>query len=266
MIDPGSVPPEVARARAMSAAWTFPGVLLASFVVGWGAEAAQFLRLPGPRARDARLAPDAARVRGRGRDRVEPRRPAHDRELHRLAAAPDRAGVADDLLRQLLGRAAAPALRAHRAPGHARREPLGVGGRAAAAAGLLHADLGEGLAHAPRLRGPARALRALPGRPAQDPAGGRGGDVRPPGGPAGGARAPGRVARSRRLRAVPRRRHPALPDHADVSRLDARPVGHARRLAVRVRPVGGAVPLRVPGEGHGVLLGADAATRPTWRS
>jgi len=43
MIDPGSVSPEVARARAMSAVWTFPGVLLASFVIGWGAEAAQFL-------------------------------------------------------------------------------------------------------------------------------------------------------------------------------------------------------------------------------
>ena len=43
MIDPGSVPPEIARARAMSAAWTFPGVLLASFIIGWGAEAAQFL-------------------------------------------------------------------------------------------------------------------------------------------------------------------------------------------------------------------------------
>jgi cation:H+ antiporter len=43
MLDPGSIPPEVAKARAASAAWTFPGVLLASFVIGWGAEAAQFL-------------------------------------------------------------------------------------------------------------------------------------------------------------------------------------------------------------------------------
>jgi cation:H+ antiporter len=43
MLDPGNIPPEVARARALSAAWTFPGVLLASFVIGWGAEAAQFL-------------------------------------------------------------------------------------------------------------------------------------------------------------------------------------------------------------------------------
>jgi len=43
MLDPGSVPPEVAKARALGAAWTFPGVLLASFVIGWGAEAAQFL-------------------------------------------------------------------------------------------------------------------------------------------------------------------------------------------------------------------------------
>ncbi|MGH7724326.1 MAG: hypothetical protein ACREOU_02735 [Candidatus Eiseniibacteriota bacterium] len=43
MLDPGSVPPEVARARALSSLWTFPGILLASFVIGWGAEAAQFL-------------------------------------------------------------------------------------------------------------------------------------------------------------------------------------------------------------------------------
>lgn len=43
MLDPGNIPPEVARARALTAIWTFPGVLLASFVVGWGAEAAQFL-------------------------------------------------------------------------------------------------------------------------------------------------------------------------------------------------------------------------------
>ena len=43
MIDPGSVPPEVAKARALTSIWTFPGVLLASFIIGWGAEAAQFL-------------------------------------------------------------------------------------------------------------------------------------------------------------------------------------------------------------------------------
>ncbi len=43
MIDPGNVPPDVARARALTALWTFPGVLLASFIIGWGAEAAQFL-------------------------------------------------------------------------------------------------------------------------------------------------------------------------------------------------------------------------------
>ena len=43
MIDPGSVPPDVARSHAATSLWTFPGVLLASFVIGWGAEAAQFL-------------------------------------------------------------------------------------------------------------------------------------------------------------------------------------------------------------------------------
>src|SRR5262245_19998795 len=43
MLDPGSIPPEVAKARAAGALWTFPGVLMASFVMGWGAEAAQFL-------------------------------------------------------------------------------------------------------------------------------------------------------------------------------------------------------------------------------
>jgi cation:H+ antiporter len=43
MLDPGQVPPDVARARALTARWTFPGVLLSAFVIGWGAEAAQFL-------------------------------------------------------------------------------------------------------------------------------------------------------------------------------------------------------------------------------
>ncbi len=43
MLDPASVPPEIARARALSALWTFPGVLIASFIIGWGGEAAQFV-------------------------------------------------------------------------------------------------------------------------------------------------------------------------------------------------------------------------------
>ena len=43
MLDPGNIPPDIAKARAATAAWTFPGVLLASFIIGWGAEAAQFL-------------------------------------------------------------------------------------------------------------------------------------------------------------------------------------------------------------------------------
>src|SRR5690348_10320910 len=43
MIDPGSLPPEVARAQALKALWTFPAVLFSAFVVGWGAEAAQFI-------------------------------------------------------------------------------------------------------------------------------------------------------------------------------------------------------------------------------
>src|SRR5688572_27790180 len=43
MLDPGQVPPEVARARALSALWTFPGILFSAFVIGWGAEAAQFM-------------------------------------------------------------------------------------------------------------------------------------------------------------------------------------------------------------------------------
>jgi len=43
MLDPGNIPPDVAKARALSAVWTFPGVLMASFIIGWGAEAAQFL-------------------------------------------------------------------------------------------------------------------------------------------------------------------------------------------------------------------------------
>jgi cation:H+ antiporter len=43
MIDPGSLPPDEVRAQAAHAAWTFPAVLLSSFIVGWGAEAAQFL-------------------------------------------------------------------------------------------------------------------------------------------------------------------------------------------------------------------------------
>jgi len=43
MIDPASLTPEAARAHALKALWTFPAVLLSAFVVGWGAEAAQFL-------------------------------------------------------------------------------------------------------------------------------------------------------------------------------------------------------------------------------
>lgn len=43
MLDPGNIPPDVAKARALTAVWTFPGVLMASFIIGWGAEAAQFL-------------------------------------------------------------------------------------------------------------------------------------------------------------------------------------------------------------------------------
>src|SRR5690242_17410282 len=43
MIDPGSLTPEAARAHALKAVWTFPAVLFSAFVVGWGAEAAQFL-------------------------------------------------------------------------------------------------------------------------------------------------------------------------------------------------------------------------------
>jgi cation:H+ antiporter len=43
MIDPSAVSPDQVRAQAAHAAWTFPLVLLSSFIVGWGAEAAQFL-------------------------------------------------------------------------------------------------------------------------------------------------------------------------------------------------------------------------------
>ena len=43
MLDPGQLPPEEARARALASLWTFPGVLFSAFVIGWGAEAAQFL-------------------------------------------------------------------------------------------------------------------------------------------------------------------------------------------------------------------------------
>ena len=39
----------------------------------------------------------------------------------------------------------------------------------------------------------------------------------------------------------------------------------ARRLDVRLRAVGGAVPLRVPGEAERLLLGAQSDARPTWR-
>jgi len=43
MIDPGQLTPEETRARALSALWTFPGILFSAFIIGWGAEAAQFL-------------------------------------------------------------------------------------------------------------------------------------------------------------------------------------------------------------------------------
>ena len=41
MIGPG-LPPEEVRRAAWSAVWTFPSILLSSFVVAWGAECAQF--------------------------------------------------------------------------------------------------------------------------------------------------------------------------------------------------------------------------------
>ena len=43
MIDPGQLTPEETRARALTSLWTFPGILFSAFVIGWGAEAAQFL-------------------------------------------------------------------------------------------------------------------------------------------------------------------------------------------------------------------------------
>ncbi len=43
MLDSGQLPPEEARARALASLWTFPGVLFSAFIIGWGAEAAQFL-------------------------------------------------------------------------------------------------------------------------------------------------------------------------------------------------------------------------------
>ena len=42
-MDLSQIPPEVARAKAASAAWTFPSLLVSAFLVAWGAEAAQFL-------------------------------------------------------------------------------------------------------------------------------------------------------------------------------------------------------------------------------
>jgi cation:H+ antiporter len=36
------LPPEEVRRAAWSAVWTFPSILLSSFVVAWGAECAQF--------------------------------------------------------------------------------------------------------------------------------------------------------------------------------------------------------------------------------
>src|SRR5262245_14219949 len=42
MVDP-SIPPELARSKALSSLWTFPSLLFSAFLVAWGAEAAQFL-------------------------------------------------------------------------------------------------------------------------------------------------------------------------------------------------------------------------------
>src|SRR5512140_4184 len=39
----GPLPPEDAQKTAVKAIWTFPAVLFSAFVVGWGAEAAQFM-------------------------------------------------------------------------------------------------------------------------------------------------------------------------------------------------------------------------------
>src|SRR6476646_2618642 len=42
-MDLSQIPPEAARAKAASALWTFPSLLVSAFLVAWGAEAAQFL-------------------------------------------------------------------------------------------------------------------------------------------------------------------------------------------------------------------------------
>src|SRR5258707_1431425 len=40
---PPSGAPMIAKSSVLSALWTFPSILLSSFLIAWGAEAAQFL-------------------------------------------------------------------------------------------------------------------------------------------------------------------------------------------------------------------------------
>src|SRR5213083_2482547 len=42
-MDVSALPAEAARAKALTALWTFPSLLFSAFFVAWGAEAAQFL-------------------------------------------------------------------------------------------------------------------------------------------------------------------------------------------------------------------------------
>ena len=42
-MDVSGIPPEFARAKALTSLWTFPSLLASAFFVAWGAEAAQFL-------------------------------------------------------------------------------------------------------------------------------------------------------------------------------------------------------------------------------
>ncbi len=201
--------PEEVRRTAMNALWTFPSILFSSFVVAWGAECA-VLHLAGPGPGAAGVDPGAARVRGRGGDRMAPGRATDDRELHGRIAAPDRPRLAHDL-----GGLCVLAPGARRARLLA-RDPARAGARGRsrgthADVTLLHVDRVEGHA-GPVGRGhPGEHLRHVPRHPPAHPTQGTRGARRRRRGAARGDEPALTRPRTRGDRTVRRGRRDALP-------------------------------------------------------
>ncbi len=225
--------------------------------VGRGSRAVP--HLPGARARHSGVVADPPRVRGRGSDRLgrRPRsraRPPRGRQPHRRDPAPPRPRLAHDLLRVRRRRAED---RRRAPPGHPPRAGTrGRDRRARAAAPLLRRDPRETEPQLGGRGGADRPVYRLPGGAVPQPAPRRRKPHPDAGGLPLGLPPAGLAPASRHRRAVRGRRLPALRHGAPLPRVDARRRRTPRGEPVRAGPVGGAVPVRVPREDLGVLLGA----------